>query len=381
MSLGRKPRIALMGEFSAGKSTLSNLLLGARPLPEKVTATRLSPVWMAQGNETPYRIDVSGEVEGISLANLEEIPVDETRVIRLFFEADILEVCDLIDFPGISDPNMSSDVWQRMLDEVDAVLWCTHATQAWRQSEAAVWESMPEAVRERSVLLITRFDKLTTERDQKRVLARVKKETDGQFGATFPIALLQALEAGDDWEAFNASGAGEFLEHLIKLVQDLHSTVKDMEQTLYQVGQVAPASATADSAETEPEIESPPVFNEAQEDAVDPTPTLAETSQEELLASDAPVVSVDSAEPVVHVEKDDFVMSDESENNSVMPRRIRPTSSGARTPRPQASDRVVDMSTELLTKATRPARPAVDSVGLRSIFSDGETDLDDAASS
>jgi len=37
---GRRPRIALMGEFSAGKSTLSNLLLGARPLPEKVTHFR-----------------------------------------------------------------------------------------------------------------------------------------------------------------------------------------------------------------------------------------------------------------------------------------------------------------------------------------------------
>lgn len=235
-SLNRKPRIALMGEFSAGKSTLSNLLLGSRPLPEKVTATRLSPVWMAAGSQPPYRIDVDGTEELISIEHLEEIGVEETRVIRLFFESDILDVCDLIDFPGISDPNMSSDVVERMLEEVDAVLWCTHATQAWRQSEAAVWAQMPEAVRKRSILLITRFDKLTTDRDRGRVLARVKHETKGQFGATFPVSLLQALNAGEDYDAWDASGAGAFTEHLIEMVQELTQAVAGSTETLYVSG-------------------------------------------------------------------------------------------------------------------------------------------------
>ena len=37
----RRPRVALMGEFSAGKSTLSNLLIGKSALPVNVTATQL----------------------------------------------------------------------------------------------------------------------------------------------------------------------------------------------------------------------------------------------------------------------------------------------------------------------------------------------------
>ncbi|SEW42203.1 50S ribosome-binding GTPase [Cognatiyoonia koreensis] len=229
----RKPRIALMGEFSAGKSTLSNLLLGARPLPEKVTATRLSPVWMAQGTDTPYRIDMDGGIELVSVERLEGIPVEETRVIRLFFESDILEVCDLIDFPGISDPNMSSDVIERMLEEIDAVLWCTHATQAWRQSESAMWERFPEAVKARSTLLITRFDKLTNDKDKARVLRRVMKETEGQFGGTFPISLTQALAAGEDYDKWEKSGAAAFTEHLITSVQELTQTVAMMDETLY----------------------------------------------------------------------------------------------------------------------------------------------------
>ncbi|WP_342077735.1 dynamin family protein [Yoonia sp. SS1-5] len=247
MSERRKPRIALMGEFSAGKSTLSNLLLGARPLPEKVTATRLSPVWMSYGNAQPYREDVDGHAEAISLDHLEGIPVEETRVIRLFMECDVLDVCDLIDFPGISDPNMSSEVWERVLPEIDAVIWCTHATQAWRQSEAAVWETMPQSVRENSILLITRYDKLTTDKDRRRVFKRVRRETEGQFGGTFPISLLQALEAGDDYEKWDGSGAGPFVEHLIETLQKLSDLAARSPEPLYNIadGQAVPEHVAA----------------------------------------------------------------------------------------------------------------------------------------
>ncbi|MEL6840012.1 MAG: dynamin family protein [Pseudomonadota bacterium] len=231
----RKPRIALMGEFSAGKSTLSNLLMGARPLPEKVTATRLSPVWMSQGTDTPYRIDVDGSTEPISIDDLEAVPVDETFAIRLFIDADILSVCDLIDFPGISDPNMSSDVWERMLPEVDAVIWCTHATQAWRQSEAAVWENMPDAVRQHSILLVTRFDKLTTDRDRSRVIKRVTRETDGQFSGIYPVSLLQALAAGEDQDKWDASGAGPFVHRLIETIEKLTKIAECTERPLYNI--------------------------------------------------------------------------------------------------------------------------------------------------
>ncbi|MEL6293302.1 MAG: dynamin family protein [Pseudomonadota bacterium] len=217
----RKPRIALMGEFSAGKSTLSNLLLGARPLPERVTATRLSPVWIAQGNPAAHRELLDGSEESIEVAEIGDVPIEDTRVIRLFMQADMLENCDLIDCPGISDPNMPSEVWERLVPEIDAVIWCTHATQAWRQSEASVWEAMPEALRENSILLVTRFDKLTSDKDRRRVMARVERETNGQFDAVFPISLTNALAAGDDPERWEASGAHDFAEHLVDMISRL----------------------------------------------------------------------------------------------------------------------------------------------------------------
>ena len=146
MGTARKPRLAIMGEFSSGKSTLTNLFLGQRPLPEKVTATRLSPVWISKGTDAPYRQRLDGVQEPITLELLGQVPVEDTHSIRMFFEADVLELCDIIDIPGISDPNMDAEVWQRMIPDVDVVLWCTHATQAWRQSEAAAWATIPKDI-------------------------------------------------------------------------------------------------------------------------------------------------------------------------------------------------------------------------------------------
>ncbi len=273
----RKPRIALMGEFSAGKSTLSNLLMGARPLPEKVTATRLSPVWITHGSQAPYRVGIDGSTEPVSIDHLEDIPVEETRYIRLFMESDLLEVCDLIDFPGISDPNMSSSVWERMLAEVDTVIWCTHATQAWRQSEAAVWADMPETVRANAILLITRFDKLTNEKDRSRVLRRISKETKGQFGGIFPIALLQAIQAGENPELWDQSGAGPFTEYLIDMIEKLTHITARTDVPLYNLESTASIPA--------------PVFSGVTPRRVERSPDAARTPRGTATASDTPAAS------------------------------------------------------------------------------------------
>jgi hypothetical protein len=223
----RKPRIALMGEFSAGKSTLTNLLIGDTRIPMRVTATQLPPVWLSHGTEAPYREDLSGQRYPIDGPSIDGIPVRDTAFIRLFVEAEVLEVCDIIDTPGISDPNMPAEIWQRAAHEADGVIWLTHATQAWRQSEAAVWNDMPDTLRPYSMLLVTRIDKLLTERDRERVLARIGKEAGPLFREILPISLIQALEAGDSNPAlWEKSGGATFSEALLSLIGDLQRKIR-----------------------------------------------------------------------------------------------------------------------------------------------------------
>ncbi len=215
-----RPRLALMGEFSAGKSTLTNILLGSAPLPMKVTATRLPPVLMTYGPPSAHAVDMDGNRIPFDLKDLNSICLDETQHIHLTMEADTLMLCDLIDMPGISDPNMPTDMWETVVGEADHVVWCTHATQAWRQSEAAIWEILRDCTRGENLLLITQFDKLRTERDKDRVLRRVRRETDGLFSAVYAASLLDALNADDDLDIWQTSGVAPFCEHLIELLMN-----------------------------------------------------------------------------------------------------------------------------------------------------------------
>jgi Dynamin family len=230
MTTARKPRIAIMGEFSSGKSTLCNVLLGARPLLEKVTATQLPPVWLSYGSAPAYVEALDGTRHPLDIADLAQVPLEGTEHVRIFLNCDMLKYCDLIDMPGISDPSMSPEVWERMAHLADGVLWCTHATQAWRQSESGVWATFPEALRASSLLLVTRFDKIIGESDRMRVLKRVAAETHGQFAGFFPISLTQAMQAGDDQDKWVASGGYAFTNALFDLVYRLGES-DAMEQT------------------------------------------------------------------------------------------------------------------------------------------------------
>ncbi len=221
MPMTRKPRIAIMGEFSSGKSTLCNVLMGARPLLEKVTATQLPPVWLSHGPDDAYTMGLDGVAYDLDVADLVNVSLETTEHVRIFMKSDILRYCDLIDMPGISDPSMSPEVWERMAHLADGVLWCTHATQAWRQSESGVWSTFPAEMRKNSLLLVTRFDKIINDNDKAKVLKRVVQEVDGLFADVYPVSLLKAMTAGDDESKWLESGAQAFTTALFDIIHRL----------------------------------------------------------------------------------------------------------------------------------------------------------------
>lgn len=239
----RKPRIALMGEFSAGKSTLANILMRAALSRVQITATQMPPVWYVFGDGPVVRIGMDGSETPIGRDEMAACDIAQTRAIRVPAEADILEACDIIDMPGSSDPNITGDLWQAMLPLVDGVIWCSPATQAWRQSEAALWEEAPEALHRTSLLLLTRIDKILSDLDRQRLLRRVQAEAGPMFRQILPVALLAAEEAGEDADLLRESGMAEVLESLLAILSDLEARGPMAERGMAPVPRIAPMEA------------------------------------------------------------------------------------------------------------------------------------------
>ncbi|BAQ67702.1 hypothetical protein NHU_00533 [Rhodovulum sulfidophilum] len=220
-----RPCIALMGEIGAGKTTLAHLLVGRPLLPETTTAIRLPPVRITYGTAPPCREDDRGRTAPVDLADLARLSPADTRLIRLQAEAEaeaeILRHCDLIDTPAISDPEIGPDVWEYATGLADGVLWCSHAPEAWRPSEAAIWDMFAPRLGGSSLLLLTRFDRLTSEHDRERLLRRVRRETAGLFAGVLPIALTEALEARTDPSGRAASGAEALGHALMRILRGL----------------------------------------------------------------------------------------------------------------------------------------------------------------
>ncbi len=259
----RKPVFALMGEFSAGKSTLMNFLLRSHALPTQVTATQLPPVWFSWGNQSAYVQGHDGNRENIGLDQLESVGVNDAQFVRIFLESDILEAVDLIDTPGISDPKISDDVWRRAVGQANGVLWCTHATQAWRETERATWVSLPERLQNNSLLLVTRADVLGT-KDRQKVLRRVNREAGHLFNRSILFSARDAIVARDksgDAELWARSGGGKMVDSFLEITEQIMDNRAEILsryqmdsglQTSTHVQPLRPEKSTSDSSHSRP---------------------------------------------------------------------------------------------------------------------------------
>lgn len=177
-----KPIVGLMGEFSSGKSTLLNFILGQDVATTRVTATPLPPIWLTY-SETPFCVGLleDGALEDVDLTD-PDVDFRQTYLaIRRGIDCDVLRDYDLIDAPGISDPDLGKNALRFLQPHFDFVIWCTGASQAWRQTDKAAYAKLAKVTRDNSVLVVTRIDKLRNEKDRAKVLKRVNNETGDLF--------------------------------------------------------------------------------------------------------------------------------------------------------------------------------------------------------
>lgn len=221
----RPVRLAVMGEFNAGKSSLANLLIGEATLPTLAISNTRIPTLICYSPRPEIAAVLSdGKKRPISAEKIGSLP--EMLRIDIGLPSRRLAELEIIDLPGLSDPWLQGAGDELKRHAADAAIWCTFSTQAWRQSEHRAWLSLPLRLRQRGLLAVTNKDLIKNAADETRLKARLKREAGRNFRDIVLISSLQASAArgqGHNEELWQASGAGDLEAALANLVSDIRA--------------------------------------------------------------------------------------------------------------------------------------------------------------
>lgn len=188
-------RVAVVGEFKRGKSTLINALLGAEILPADVlpcsaTLNRVT-YGLRPSAELVFRPDARGERrrEVIAAEKLAEyvtkLTPDSERRASEIEEAIVyhpLRFCrdkaDIIDTPGLNDDAAMTAVTLSVLPSVDAALFVILAQSPFSGYEADFLNKLLTQDLGRVLFVVNRIDEIRKEADRQRILSVVQQRIE-----------------------------------------------------------------------------------------------------------------------------------------------------------------------------------------------------------
>lgn len=187
-SVNRPFRIAILGESNSGKSSIANAILGDVTLPAlPVANTRLPTLLRYAETSCVEAVRKSGDKFQLS----PQSRLEQGEIVRLDVGLPVaaLRSFEIIDFPGSSNPFLRMDVATVLMHRVDAAVWATVATQAWRETERATWTSLPDYIKKRGVLAVTHRDLITSEDNFKKLCLRLNPVAKTYFSAMSFLAM------------------------------------------------------------------------------------------------------------------------------------------------------------------------------------------------
>ena len=220
--------VTVLGEFSAGKSSFINRLLGksALPvaiLPKTATLTRLVHAKARAGEacdgdwvEIVRNGQEAAEVELVShsafvelqqAAKLHDVNVandlSKIREIRVFLDDPLLSRLQLLDTPGFNHDQAMDDRTLAVLDSTDIVLWITDALQPAKQTEFEKLRLLKECGK-RIWLIVNKADvNISTqaqwEEAQESLISYFKDIGFLDFFESGAIELVSCRERGEFW--------------------------------------------------------------------------------------------------------------------------------------------------------------------------------------
>jgi tRNA U34 5-carboxymethylaminomethyl modifying GTPase MnmE/TrmE len=189
--LARPLRVAIVGEFNSGKSSLANLLIRFEGLPTAIVSSTRIPTLLYH-SPRPHVFALQHDGFRKEVRKAEAIAEAAISRLEVGLPSPRLRAIEILDLPGLADPRFERGMGDLLLQTADVVLWCTVCTQAWKESERIAWDSLPVRLRRYALLLATHSDLVQDVKDLPKLMRRLRQEA-GAFSDVLPVATSNAL--------------------------------------------------------------------------------------------------------------------------------------------------------------------------------------------
>lgn len=199
--------VAIVGQFSSGKSTFLNALLGNEILPSGLTPVTSKPTFIRYGTAPGLSVLYENGkqlylgVEEIGQFVDQRVFGDDVSRLCVYAPSEILKLVNFVDTPGLNSLSKADTaVTHEVLKDVAGVIWLSLADNAARASEAAQIEEFLAGGGKTAICLLNQKDKLS-----KDELERLKNHAQTTYGRFFEriiaVSAKQAVMAQTNGDA------------------------------------------------------------------------------------------------------------------------------------------------------------------------------------
>jgi uncharacterized tellurite resistance protein B-like protein len=239
-------RVAVVGEFSQGKSTVLNALLGeeiqpvrAIPCNGNITVLRYGEKQRVicrykDGREEEVPPGKYQELASISqeaaLSNIAE-ELSKSEIQEIVFEHPGLELCrhqvEIVDSPGLNEHPERTSITHQLLQNTDAVIFLANASRPFTQSEMELLKSIRQQLQgsgsdqpvENLFVLVNFMDLLRRDADREHVKQRANNFLHGESPIISRQNRLHFISAQAALDAMLEGRDDEYLQIFRKFTQ------------------------------------------------------------------------------------------------------------------------------------------------------------------
>ena len=193
-------QIAIIGQFSSGKSTFLNALLGQDILPTGITPITSKVCKICYGED--YILEIlykDGRKVLQSVDFFKKLSREKSQNIEsfcLYAPIILLKNINFLDTPGFNSQNSEDTfVANQILERVDGIIWLTLIDNAGKNSEKKLLKEMMQRYSQKSLCVLNQKDRLKNDEEIALSVDYAKEAFDGIFAKVIAISARNALKA------------------------------------------------------------------------------------------------------------------------------------------------------------------------------------------